>query len=188
MYGNRNKRRNKNMKKLIITMVAAIGILFSGCTPDESTIIAAANASGSIGLLTWFSIDDPDPAVKASLKEVITYVNGATVKVSEGETYLDSILPYVQELVVKQEKLTDYQKTLINAGSVVVLNGIDTFMSANPKVKENAELVSKVVGAFCKGCLTVLNMPEDCEECKRAKAVYAKRNMQCRGGKFVPAK
>ena len=110
------------MKKLIITMLAAIGLAFSGCTPSESTLIAAANTAGSIGLLTWFSIDDPDPEVKAVLKEVITYVDGATVKVGEGDTYLDAILPYVQEFVAKQEKLTDYQKTLINAGSVVVLN------------------------------------------------------------------
>lgn len=173
------------MKKLIITMLAAIGLLFTGCTPSEDTLVAAANTAGTIGMLTWFSIDDPDPAVKATLKEVITYVDGATVKVAEGDTYLDSLLPYIQKFVAEQEKLTDYQKQLINAGSVVILNGIDTFMASNPKVKKDAELVSKVVSAFCKGCLTVLNMPEDCEECRRAKAVYAKRTMQCRGGKFV---
>ena len=176
------------MKKLLITMLAAIGLAFSGCTPSESTLIAAANTAGTIGLLTWFSIDDPDPAVKATLKEVITYVNGASVKVAEGDTYLDSLLPYIQKFVGEQEKLTDYQKQLINAGSVVVLNGIDTFMATNPKVKEDAELVNKVVGAFCKGCLVVLNMPEDCPECKRAKEVYQKRSMKCRGGKFVTEK
>ena len=176
------------MKKLIITMIAAIGVMFSGCTPSEETLTMAATTAGSIGLLTWFSIDDPDPDVKATLKEVITYVNGATVKVADGDTYLDSLLPYIQEFVGKQEKITDYQKQLINAGSVVVLNGIDTFMAANPKVKENADLVNKVVGAFCKGALSVLSMPEDCSECKRAKEVYQMRNMKCRGGKFVPAK
>ena len=90
-----------------------------------------------------------------------------------------------QKFVLEQEKLTDYQKQLINAGSVVVLNGIDTFMAANPKVKANAELVNKVVGAFCKGCLTVLNMPEDCPECQKAREVYQMRSMRCRGGKFV---
>ena len=173
------------MKKLLITMLAAIGLAFSGCTPDENTLIAAASSAGTIGMLTWFSIDDPDPEVKATLKEVITYVDNASVKVAEGDTYLNSLLPYIQKFVSEQEKLTDYQKQLINAGSVVVLNGIDTFMAANPKVKEDGELVSKVVGAFCKGCLTVLNMPEDCAECKRAKEVFQKRNMKCRGGKFV---
>lgn len=173
------------MKKLIITMLAAIGLAFSGCTPDENTLVAAANSAGTIGMLTWFSIDNPDTQVKATLKGVITYVNGATVKVGEGDTYLESLLPYVQEFIAEHDELTDYQKQLINAGSVVVLNGIDTFMAANPKVKENAELVSRVVSSFCKGCLVVLNMPEDCPECKRAKEVYQKRSMKCRGGKFV---
>ena len=173
------------MKKLIITMLAAVGIMFSGCTPDENTIVAAANGAGTIGMLTWFSIDNPDTEVKETLKEVITYVDGASVKVSEGETYLNSLLPYIQKFVLEQKTLNDYQKQLINAGSVVVLNGIDTFMAANPKVKANAELVNKVVGAFCKGCLTVLNMPEDCPECQKAREVYQMRNMKCRGGKFV---
>ena len=176
------------MKKLIITMLAVVGLMFSGCTPSESTLVAAANTAGTIGLLTWFSIDDPDPEVKATLKEVITYVDGATVKVAEGDTYLDSLLPYIQKFVGEQEKLTDYQKQLINAGSVVVLNGIDTFLAANPSVKENAALVNKVVSAFCKGALSVLNMPEDCADCMRAKAVYQMRNMKCRGGKFVTEK
>ena len=166
------------MKKLIITMLAAVGIMLSGCTPDENTLASAAQTAGTIGMLTWFSIDNPDPQGKATLKEVI----------GEGDTYLESLLPYVQKFVGEQEKLTDYQKQLINAGSVVILNGIDTFMASNSKVKENAELGSRVVSSFCKGCLVVLNMPEDCDECKRAREVYQMRNMKCRGGKFVTEK
>ena len=176
------------MKKLFITLCAAIGLAFTGCTPDENLIVTTANSAGTIAMLTWFSIDNPDPEVKVVLKDVITYVKVATVKVGEGETYLDSIIPYVQEFVAKNEKLADYQKQLINAGAVVVLNGIDTFLAANPKVKENAELVSKVVAAFSTGCLSVLDKPEDCPECKRAKEVYQMRSMKCRGGKFVSEK
>ena len=173
------------MKKLIVTLMAAVTMVFTGCEPNETTLIAAANTAGSIGMLTWFSIDNPDPQVKAVLKDIVGYVTDATVAVGEGQTYLDSILPAVQEIVAKQEKINDYQKTLIHAGSVVILNGIDTYLAANEKVKANAELVGKVVGAFGKGCLTVLNMPEDCPECRRAKAVYATRNLKFRGGKFV---
>ena len=176
------------MKKIIITLVAAVSMLFTGCDPDkEATITSAANTAGSIAMLTWFSIDNPDPQVKAVLKEVVSNVTTASVDVASGKTYLDSVLPVVQEIALKQEKLNDYQKTLINAGAVVILNGIDTYLATNSKVKDNAELVSKVVGAFGKGCLQVLNMPEDCPECQRAKAVYATRSLKCRGGKFVAA-
>ena len=67
----------------------------------------------------------------------------------------------------------------------MILNGIDTYLATNEKVKTNAGLVSKVVGAFGKGCLSVLNLPEDCPECQRAKTVYATRSLKCRGGKFI---
>ena len=176
------------MKKTMIMMAAVLGIAFSGCTPDETTLVGGAQTAGSIAMLTWFSIDDPTPEVKTVLKEVVAYVEGATVSIADGNTYLDSVLPYVQEFVTKQDKLNDYQKTLVNAGSVVALNALDTFLASNPKVKDNAELASKVVASFCKGCQTVLGLPEDSRECVNAKAVYAKRSMKCRGGKFVTEK
>lgn len=173
------------MKKLIMTMVAAATMMFAGCDWNETAVIGAANTAGNIAMLTWFSIDNPDADVKAVLKEVVGYITTATVAVGEGKTYLDSILPAVQEIALKQDKLNDYQKTLINAGAVVILNGIDTFIATNEKVKANAELASKVVAAFGKGCLSVLNLPENCPECQVAKKVYATRNLKCRGGKFI---
>ena len=173
------------MKKLIITMVAAMTMLFTGCDWNESAVISGANTAGSIAMLTWFSIDNPDQQVKTVLKDVVGCITTASVQVAEGKTYLESVLPLVQEIALKQDKLNDYQKTLINAGAVVILNGIDTFLASNEKVKTNAELVGKVVGAFGTGCLAVLNLPEDCPECQRAKAVYATRNLKCRGGKFI---
>ena len=173
------------MKKLITIALAAIALVFSGCDLNESNLVATANISGNITLLTWFSIDNPPPEVKAVLKEVISNVTTASVQVAEGKTYLDSLLPQVQEIALKQNKLNDYQKTLINAGTVAILNGIDTFIASNEKLKTNAQLLSKVVGAFGKGCLTVLDMKDGDVEIKRARGVYELRNMKCRGGKYI---
>ncbi len=173
------------MKKIIMTIMAAATLMFAGCDPNETTLVSAANTAGSIAMLTWFSIDNPDAQVKTVLKEVVGNITTASVDVASGKTYLDSILPVVQEIALKQEKLNDYQKTLINAGAVVILNGIDTYLATNEKVKANVELVNKVVAAFGKGCMSVLSMPNDCPECQRAKAVYDTRNMKCRGGKFI---
>ena len=173
------------MKKIIMTVLAAATLLFTGCDKDEAVLVNGATTAGSLAMLTWFSIDNPDQEVKTVLKEVINLVTESTVAVGEGKTYFDSVLPVVQEFVLKQEKLTDYQKQLINAGSVVILNGIDTYLATNKKVKENVELVNKIVGAFGKGCQSVLGLPEDCPECVAAKKVYATRALKCRGGKFV---
>lgn len=173
------------MKKFIIAMLASVTMFMSGCNWNEGAIAATAKSAGSIAMLTWFSIDNPDPQVKAVLKDVVGKITTTSVDVAAGKTYLETVLPIVQEIAVKQEKLNDYQKTLINAGAVVILNGIDTFIASNQKVKDNVELLNKVVGAFAEGCMSVLSMPEDCPECRNAKKVYATRSLKCRGGKFV---
>ena len=175
------------MKKFIIAMLASVTMFMSGCNWNETAVTTTATTAGQIAMLTWFSIDNPDPQVKAVLKDVVGKITTTSVDVAAGKTYLDSVSPAVYEIIAKQEKLNDYQKALINAGSVVILNGIDTFLATNEKVKANAELVSKIVAAFGKGCLSVLNMPENCPECKKAKAVYATRHVLLRGGKFVAA-
>ena len=172
------------MKKLIMTLAAAL-LFVAGCDWDETAITGAANSAGSIAMLTWFSIDNPDPEVKTILKDVVNTITSASVDVAAGKTYVDSLLPQVQEIALKQEKLTDYQKQLILAGSVVILNGVDTFLATNAKAKENAETISKVVAAFGKGCQTVLALGDDCPECQAAKKVYATRALKCRNGKFV---
>ena len=176
------------MKKLVIAMMAAVGILISGCEWNETTITSAANTAGSIAVLTWFSIDNPDQAVKTVLKDVVNHITKATVAVGEGKTYLESLPPEIQAIALKQEKLNDYQKTLINAGAVVILNGIDTYIATNEKIKKDAVLVNKVVSAFGNGCLSVLNLPADCPECQVSRQVYAKRSLKCRSGKFVEVK
>lgn len=179
------QRGIKKMKKIIMSIMAAVTLLFTGCEWDETAITGAANSAGSIAMLTWFSIDNPDPEVKTVLKDVVNTITKASVDVAGGNTYLDSVLPQVQEIALKQEKLNDYQKQLILAGSVVVLNGIDTFLATNAKAKENAETISKVVAAFGKGCQSVLALGGDCPECQYVEKARAARNLKVRGGKFV---
>lgn len=172
------------MKKIIMTLVAAL-LCVAGCDWNESAITGAANSAGSIAMLTWFSIDNPDPEVKAVLKDVVKTITAASVDVASGKTYLESVLPQVQEIALKQEKLNDYQKQLILAGSVVILNGIDSFLATNEKAKENSETISKVVAAFGKGCQTVLDMGSYCPGGQCVDRAIKARSLKCRGGKFV---
>lgn len=175
------------MKKMIMGMIASVAMLcgICGCDWNETAMTTTATTAGNLTMLTWFSIDNPDAQVKEVLKGVVHAITSTTVKVGEGATYMEAVLPEVQAIALKQEKLNDYQKTLINAGAVVILNGIDTFLATNEKVKSDATLVNKVVGAFGSGCLTILNMSEDAPEIQRARGVYATRSLKCRGGKFI---
>lgn len=159
-------------------VAASVVTLVTGCTPNDTVLIAAANTAGNLGLSAWFAIDDPDPEVKAVLKDVVTMVGASATAVGEGGSYVDSLTPAIQEFVAKRDELTPAQKNLINTGASVVLSTLDTFIDSNPEVKGNSERVSKVVAAFCKGCLTAIARSEDCCSAKSLKKAHQIIRMQ----------
>ncbi len=146
--------------KAMAAAFAAAAVLLAGCDTSETTLTMAANTAGNLGVSAWFAIDDPDATVKETLKTVIATVTQASVKVADGESYVTALTPLVQADVAGNEKLTNAQKNLINTGASVVLSGLDTFIGSNEKVKTNAGLLSKVVAAFGKGCLTAIERSE----------------------------
>lgn len=164
------------MKKAITTAVAACALaltaLFTGCEPDESTLVVAANTAGNLGLSAWFAVDDPDVEVKESLKDVVTLVRDGASSVGEGGTYIDALTPAIQRFVAENDKLNPAQKNLINTGASVILSALDTFIDSKPELKGNAALVSKVVASFCKGCLTAIERSEDCCSAKSLKRAH----------------
>ena len=147
-------------RTITAAVVSATIMLLAGCDTSETTLTMAANTAGNLGISAWFAIDDPDDTVKETLKTVVDTVTQASVKVGDGESYVSALTPLIQADVAKNEKLTNAQKNLINTGASVVLSGLDTFIDSNEKVKTNAELLSKVVAAFGKGCLTAIERSE----------------------------
>jgi hypothetical protein len=164
------------MKKLITVAAAACALaltaLFTGCEPNESTLIAAANTAGNLGLSAWFAIDDPDATVKESLRDVVTLVSNGASSVGGGGTYIDALTPAIQKFVAENDKLNPAQKNLINTGASVILSALDTFIDSKPELKGDAALVSKVVAAFCKGCLTAIERSEDCCSARSLKRAH----------------
>jgi hypothetical protein len=147
-------------RTITAAVVSATIMLLAGCDTSETTLTMAANTAGNLGISAWFAIDDPDDTVKETLKTIVDTVTQASVKVGDGESYVSVLTPLIQADVAKSEKLTNAQKNLINTGASVVLSGLDTFIDSNEKVKTNAELLSKVVAAFGKGCLTAIERSE----------------------------
>lgn len=161
---------NKTKLMLAGAVVALMG-LFSGCDkPNEALLIAGANTAGNIALSAWFAIDDPGCEVKDSLKGVVTVVGEGAKGVAEGESYVNALYPAVQNMIAAHASLTDAQKNLANVGAGVVLSGLDSYIGSNDSLKGNVELVSKVVSAFCKGCVTALAMSDTCRNAKVLKS------------------
>lgn len=166
------------MKKLYMLALAFGLAMFTGCTPNETVLLAAANTAGNLGLSAWFAIDDPDTAVKSTLKDVVTLVGNSAGAVAEGGSYVEALTPAIQEFVAKREGLTGAQKNLINTGASVVLGTLDTFIDSNQELKGNAALVTKVVASFCKGCLTAIERSEDCCSYKALKKAHLNTKMR----------
>jgi len=154
------------------TAVASAVAFVAGCTPDDDALIAAASTAGNLGLSAWFAIDDPDPKVKATLKDVVTMIGDSASTVGAGASYVDALTPAIQEFVARREGLTAAQKNLINVGSLVALGALDTFMASHKDIQDNAEKVSKVVAAFCSGCRTAIARSEDAAAAKALKKAH----------------
>lgn len=171
------------MKLKSILVAAAVAVasaltLVTGCTPNDTVLIAAANTAGNLGLSAWFAIDDPDPSVKQVLGDVVALVGDSASAVGEGKSYTEALTPSVQKLVANYDGLTPAQRNLINTGASVVLGALDTFIDSKPELKGNAELVNKVVGAFCKGCRTAIERSEDCCTAKTLKLAHRNGKMR----------
>ena len=152
------------MKKRITILVAALvglAATFTGCDRSETALLAAANTAGNIAVSAWFAIHEPDGKIKTVLKDVVTLTVQASGKIGEGESYVSALAPVVQEVIARHDELTPSQKNLINLGSSVILSNIDVFIDSKPELKGNAELVSKCVAEFGKGCLTAIERSEN---------------------------
>ena len=99
-------------------------------------------------------------------------------KIGEGGSYIDALTPAIQGFIASRDNLTPAQKNLINTGSMILLGALDTFIASKPELKGNAERVSKVVAAFCSGCLTAIERSADCDDCSPQKKAHAAIRMQ----------
>lgn len=152
------------LKSVIAAAAAAAAsacTLLTGCEPSDSILVAAANTAGNLALSAWFAIDAPDCDVKHTLKEVVSMVEKGAGTIGEGGSYVDALAPAVQGFIASRDDLTPAQKNLINTGSMVLLGALDSFIASKPELKGNAERASKVVAAFCSGCLTAIARTND---------------------------
>ena len=162
----------------LVACTAAVTALFTGCEPSETLLTTAANPAGNLGLSAWFAIDNPDCDVKAALKDVVSAIDKGAAHVGTGGTYTEALTPVIQDSIAKIGKLTAAQKNLVNIGASVMLSALDTFVETHTQIKADAALVSKVVSAFCKGCLTAIERSDDCCIDRALKQAHANIKMK----------
>jgi hypothetical protein len=166
------------MKKILMTIMAALAMLFAGCTKEPTveemtaTATAVGRAAGFVANQT--KIDDKSRAV---VIEIVTKASEVTPK--EDQSFADAWAPVAKEVtdkLVAEGKIDQGQAILIQGAFGVACKGLDYLVTVRyPKVKKYENLVSAGVKGFTGGFLEVfkpanksVSAPKDGEYDKKA--------------------
>jgi hypothetical protein len=165
------------MKKVMTSIVALIMlccfVLTSGCnlTPEQVKVIS--QNAGLFAAVGWIAYDNPDASAIESVKSVLSTIEKKGEAVEAGKTYTEVIYPELVKVIDKDVKLQD--RPLCKAASLTLLNGLDTLFAMHPEWKKDQDIAIDVVKAFIMGAKNGLNLSEDHEVIKQARASAAKR-------------
>lgn len=146
------------MKNILMTIVAALAMLFAGCT-KEPTVEEMTTTSTAVGRAAGFvanqtKIDDKSRGV---VIEIVTKASEVTPK--EDQSFVDAWSPIAKEVtdkLVAEGKIDQGQAILVNGAFAVACKGLDYLVTVRyPKVKKYENLVSAGVKGFTGGFLEV---------------------------------
>jgi len=148
--------------KVIVSLFicAMLAVMIPGCTiKDEAQMKAIANQAGLFSAVGWIAIDNPDEAVKTSVKDIVILIADKAIKVEDGETYTEVLYGDIVKYI--NDKVEVQYRPLAKAGSLALLGGIDMMFAANPNWKEDETIVINIVQSFCDGAKNGLSMAAD---------------------------
>ena len=146
------------MKNILMAIMAAFAVVFSGCkqVPSVETMEATATAVGKAAgyVVNQTKIDDKSRTV---VIEIVT--KAAEVTPAKDQTFVDAWTPIAKEItdkLIADGKVDRGQALIINGAFGVVCKGIDYLLAVRyPKAKETQNLVSAAVKGFTTGFLAV---------------------------------
>lgn len=156
----------KKMMKLtaiILAVGAMMGI--TACTLSDSQIKLAANLAGQGAALAWQSFDHPTTTQKVAVVEILTEIR-SNIGIVGTNKYVDVMYPIAQKYIADSTKIPAADKTLVSAGVLGVLSGVDMMFASHPEWKADVQKASGYVGSFIDGAVSGLKMPDSSEEIK----------------------
>lgn len=147
------------MKKIIMSVVAAIVAFFVAGCKEELTVEKMTTVSTVIGRTAGYACELSK--TKTEVKEAIAKVLDIASKVvpTNGQTFVEAWTPVVEE---ELKKLVDAGKLDATSAQVakialgIACEGIDYVFIKYPKAKDVKELVSAAVTGFIKGYKSVV--------------------------------
>ena len=150
------------MKKILMVVLAAIAVFFTGCDKDlptpekmETTSRAIGVAAGYVAIQTKI-----DAEAKAAVTVIMNEVAKATP--AKDQTFEAAWTPVAKEVVAKlvaNGKLKEGQDVLVLAAFNVATKALDyEFNVRYPKAREVTDLLSSAVRGFTDGFLSTFNV------------------------------
>lgn len=150
------------MKKILMVVLAALAVFFTGCDKDLPTPEKMETTSRAIGVAAGYVAGQTkmDAEAKAAVVEIMTEVSKATP--TKGQTFEEAWTPVAKEVVAKlvaDGKLKEGQDVLVLAAFNVATKALDyEFNVRYPKAREVTDLVAAAVRGFTDGFLSTFNV------------------------------
>lgn len=150
------------MKKILMVVLAALAVFFTGCDKDLPTPEKMETTSRAIGVAAGYVAGQTkmDAEAKAAVVEIMTEVSKATP--AKGQSFEEAWTPVAKEVVAKlvvNGKLKEGQDVLVLAAFNVATKALDyEFNVRYPKAREVTDLVAAAVRGFTDGFLSSFNV------------------------------
>lgn len=159
------------MNKLMITCIAAVAALFSGCktTPTSEQVNMTSTMIGISAAAVANTVDIDDVA-RAEVAKIVT--EAKNVVPGTNDTFSSAWTPIAKEHVQKlvdAKKLDDTQASMVVLAFDVAMKGADYIFDVRyPEARQYANLVEAAAHGFCDGFLSTF---------KTTNALAAPQNM-----------
>lgn len=147
------------MKKILMTIVAAVAMLFVAGCKSEITVERMTTISIVIGRTAGYACELSK--TKTEVKEAIARVLdvASTIVPTNGQTFVEAWTPAIDTEVnklVDAGKLDAASAKLVKAALGIACQGIDYIFIKYPKAKDAKDLVSAAVTGFVFGYKSVV--------------------------------
>ncbi len=161
------------MKKLgtigICLSLLVTSLFVTSCNlTDGQAKVVAQNTGLGVSLL-WIGQDAPDAEVKALVSTAMDVIQTNLVAISDNTTYTETLLPVITTFA-RSDAVPDNYEPLVIGGSMLILNGVDVLLVANPDWKLKEGLVVDVAKSFILGAQMGLALDDNDPRVLKAKS------------------
>ena len=157
----------------VIGMLCAV-IAFTGCNLTDSQKKVVAQNAGLGAAITWIAYDNPSTNETAFVSAALNIISENANGISAGVTYTELLFDDMEKFA-KSDIVPDNYASIVIAGSLAALNGLDLLFASNPEWIATQDLSVEIVKSFVKGAQMGLALSSDDPRIENARVMSTRR-------------